>query len=160
MIWYDEAKQGETIELGSWLFTEDDIIRFAKVFDPQPFHIDREAAKESHFRGIISSGWLTASIWMKLMVKWREAQPKKLDSNGKEAPGGPSPGFRDLKWIVPVRPGDTISYRSTTTTKRELASRPGWGLVEQHNEAKNQKGEIVMTFTSLKFMAIMNAKGG
>src|SRR5690606_33309275 len=143
---------GETSELGSYTFTSDAIIRFARRFDPQPFHVDPEAAKESLFGGLCASGWHTASIWMRLMSDHRDRIRDAARTHGERgARLGPSPGFTDLKWLKPVYPGDTITYRSTFTGKRISASRPGWGLVFHHNAGVNQRGEEVFSFNGAVF---------
>lgn len=128
--------------IGSYTFTEAEMIRFAKQFDPQPFHIDPEAALASPFRGLIASGWHTVAIWMKLMVADRIA----AHAQGDRAAFGPSPGFRDLKWLKPVHVGDTLTYSTMATVKTELKTRPHWGLIGSHNEAVNQNGEVAMSF--------------
>jgi acyl dehydratase len=143
---------GETEELGSYTFMADDIIQFAKRFDPQRFHVDPEAAKDSLFGSLCASGWHTASIWMKLMVAHREhVRAEALARGERPARLGSSPGFTSLKWLKPVYAGDTITYRSTITDKRVSASRPGWGLVFHHNTGVNQHGEEVFSFDGAVF---------
>jgi acyl dehydratase len=143
---------GETDELGSYTFTADDIIGFAKRFDPQRFHVDPEAAKDSLFGSLCASGWHTASIWMKLMVARREqVRAEALARGERPARLGSSPGFTDLKWLKPVYAGDTITYRSTLTDKRMSASRPGWGLAFHHNTGVNQHGQEVFSFNGAVF---------
>lgn len=143
---------GETEELGSYTFEADDIIRFARQFDPQRFHVDAQAARESLFGGLCASGWHTASVWMKMMVAHRERiHAFALEHGQRPARLGPSPGFTDLKWLKPVYAGDTITYRSTVTAKRASASRPGWGMVNHHNTGVNQRGEEVFSFEGAVF---------
>jgi acyl dehydratase len=143
---------GETEELGSYTFMADDIIQFAKRFDPQRFHVDPEAAKDSLFGSLCASGWHTASIWMKLMVAYREhSRAEALARGERPARLGSSPGFTNLKWLKPVYAGDTITYRSTITDKRVSASRPGWGLAFHHNTGTNQHGEEVFSFDGAVF---------
>jgi len=143
---------GETDELGSYTFAPDDIIHFAKQFDPQRFHVDADAAKDSLFGALCASGWHTASIWMKLMVAHRERIRDWARAHGaRPARLGPSPGFTNLKWLKPVYAGDTITYRSTITGKRVSASRPGWGLASHHNTGVNQNGEEVFSFDGMVF---------
>jgi len=143
---------GETEVLGSYTFERDDIIGFAKQFDPQRFHVDEVAAKDSLFGGLCASGWHTASIWMKMMVGHRDRiRGNALSHGARPAKLGPSPGFTDLKWLKPVYAGDTITYRSTVSGKRVSNSRPGWGLVSHHNSATNQHGEEVFSFEGMVF---------
>ncbi|WP_210485111.1 MaoC family dehydratase [Microvirga antarctica] len=148
----DDLVVGETMELGSFTFSPDDIIRFARQFDPQLFHLDAEAARHSLFGGLCASGWHTAGVWMKLMAAHRDRVRKDAIARGlRIARLGPSPGFTNLKWHKPVYAGDTISYRTTLTGKRNSASRPGWGIASHHNEGTNQYGEPVLAFDGAVF---------
>ena len=147
MPWFEDLATGTRQELGSHLFTEAEIIRFATKFDPQYFHIDAAAAATSPYGGLIASGWHTVSTWMKLMVATLQARADQADEQGRRPAAGPSPGFLDLKWPTPVRPGDTIAYSTTLTEKVELRSRPQWGLIRSRNEGVNQRGELVLSFT-------------
>ena len=144
MPWFEDIQIGSRLDLGSYRFTEEEIISFATKYDPQSFHIDPVAARESHFGGLIASGWHTAAVWMKLMIASRVSQKKATGDDG--PPAGPSPGFLELKWPNPVRPGDTIRYSSTVVEKIELKSRPDWGIVRSRNEGYNQHGEPVLSF--------------
>ncbi|MCP8937014.1 MaoC family dehydratase [Alsobacter sp. SYSU M60028] len=149
---YEELEIGDTAELGAHLFTADEIKAFAASYDPQAFHLDEEAGRRSHFGALCASGWHTAAVWMSKMVEHR----KRIEAE-REAAGlppvrlGPSPGFRDLRWLRPVRAGDTVTFRSTVTAKRPVASRPGWGLVSHHNTGVNQVGERVFEFNGSVF---------
>jgi acyl dehydratase len=121
--------------MGAHTFTEEEIIAFARQFDPQPFHIDREAAKKSFFGGLIASGWHTCSIAMRLSV---DTYVSKTVSLG-------SPGLDNIRWLKPVRAGDTIRYARVVLESRPSASRIDVGLVKGRWEATNQAGELVMT---------------
>jgi acyl dehydratase len=149
---YEELQVGDRIDLGSLHFTESDVIRFAKAFDPQFFHIDPAAAKESIFGGLIASGWHTAAGWMGQMVKSRAAAAAATLARG-ERPArlGPSPGFTQLRWIKPVFAGDTIRYTSAIYEMRASASRPEWGIVRHYNTGVNQRGETVFSFIGSVF---------
>jgi acyl dehydratase len=150
--YFEDLVIGETEELGSYRFESDDIIAFARQFDPQAFHVDPEAARYSLFGGLCASGWHTASIWMKQMVGYRgRIRAYALAHGARPAKLGPSPGFTNLKWLKPVYAGDTVTYRSTVTSKRPSASRPGWGLVFHHNTGTNQHGEEVFSFDGMVF---------
>ncbi|MDP8918560.1 MAG: MaoC family dehydratase [Pseudomonadota bacterium] len=150
--YFEDLIIGETEELGSYTFTADDIIGFARQFDPQRFHVDAEAAKNSLFGALCASGWHTASVWMKHMVGYRDRiRSYALARGERPARLGPSPGFTNLKWLKPVYAGDTITYRTTVTAKRASASRPGWGLVFHHNTGTNQHGEEVFAFDGMVF---------
>jgi acyl dehydratase len=140
MIYFDDIEIGNRRELGSYTFTADEIKRFARQFDPQPFHLDEEAAKQSHFGGLVASGWHTASVFMKL-------QSRMINEMGADVrKSGPSPGYRNLRWPKPVFAGDTLTYSTEVVRKRELASRPQWGIVFSHITAVNQRGELVYEF--------------
>jgi acyl dehydratase len=146
-LYLEEIDIGRVTELGSVHFTREAIIAFAQKYDPQPFHLDEEAALKGPFGRLSASGWHTAAGWMKCYVATNQAAEAKMRAEGREpAPLGPSPGFTNLRWIKPVCPGDTITYRSTVTGKRELNSRPGWGLVFSLNEGFNQTGELIFSF--------------
>ncbi len=146
---FDQIVTGERTELGSFTFLADDIVAFARAFDPQRFHIDEAAAKASLFGGLCASGWHTGAVWMRLMVAHRR-RVQGLMGDGMPKLGS-SPGFRNLKWLKPVFAGDTISYASTTTDKRASVSRSGWGLVFHHNTGVNQRGETVFMFDGCVF---------
>lgn len=143
MSFFEDVAIGETTDLGEHLFTAEDIVRFARAYDPQSFHVDPEAAKTSHFGALCASGWHTAAVWMKLMVAHRR---RHGEDGGAQGAVGPSPGFEDLKWSRPVYAGEVIRYRSTVHAKRPLQSRPGWGLVQTLNEGFNEKGEKAFSF--------------
>jgi acyl dehydratase len=148
----DDLLVGATDGLGAFTFSAEEIMRYAKAYDPQPFHTDPEAAKRSLFGALCASGWHTAAVWMKLMAAHRD-KIRKATLAGGERPArlGPSPGFTNLKWLKPVYAGDTIRYRTTLTAKRLSASRPGWGIAAHHNEGINQHGEIVISFDGAVF---------
>ncbi|KGF68009.1 dehydratase [Hoeflea sp. BAL378] len=140
---------GARKELGSMVFTAEAIIDFARRFDPQRFHIDAEAAKDSVFGGLCASGWHTASVWMKLNIATSTAEAERAAAEGRTLPEfGPSPGFRNLRWFKPVYAGDEIFYSLTIRGSRPLASRPGWSIMELTSEAHDRDGELVMSFDS------------
>ncbi len=148
----DDLIVGSTDALGHFTFSAEDIVRFAREFDPQPFHLDPEAAKRSLFGGLCASGWHTASVWMKLLAAHRDhVRSETLARGERPARLGPSPGFTNLKWLKPVYAGDTITFSSTLTSKRVSASRPGWGIAAHHNEGVNQHGETVIAFEGAVF---------
>lgn len=134
-MWWEDFKVGDSADIGSHRFTEDEIIAFARQFDPQPFHTDPQAAARSAFGGLIASGWHTCAIAMRLIV---ENYVNRAASLG-------SPGVDAIRWLKPVRPGDTLSYRRIVLESRASASRPGVGLVKQRWEARNQRGELVLS---------------
>ena len=146
---------GETVEIGSLTFTAEDIIRFARAFDPQPFHLDEEQAKTALFGGLCASGWHTSAGWMKCFVPFWIGECRRLAAKGIVPPSlGPSPGFDNLKWLKPVYAGDEIRYAGRIVAKREAASRPGWGIISMEVTGTNQKGEPVFAYTGHVFVAM------
>ncbi|WP_395687561.1 MaoC family dehydratase [Aestuariivirga sp.] len=143
----EDIEVGLVIELGSHHFPREEILAFARAYDPQPFHLDDEAARTGPFGVLSASGWHTAAAWMKCYVATNQKAERQMRAAGQTpAEVGPSPGLEQLRWLRPVTPGDTLSFRTTITGKRELKSRPGWGLVFSHNEGFNQRGELVFCF--------------
>lgn len=140
---------GRRFVIGSLTFAAQDIIRFARDFDPQPFHVDEEQARHSLFGGLCASGWHTSAGWMKCFVRFWQQECRRLEAEGLRAPNlGPSPGFRQLKWLKPVYAGDTVTYAATLLEARALASRPGWRINTIHCEGENQHGQAVISFES------------
>ena len=156
---FDDLEVGATDFLGEHTFTPDGIVEFARAFDPQPFHLSDEAAKESHFGRLAASGWQTAAIWMRQLVRARRAAVDQARAEGRELPRfGPSPGFTDMRWLKPVLAGDTVRYATTVVDKRLSASRPGWGLSFSHNTGWNQHGQKVFEFSGSGFIGRLGAE--
>ena len=132
--YWEDFAAGSMREFGGITLSEEDILRFAREFDPQPFHVDPEAARHSVFGGLIASGWHTCSLAMRMMC-----DAYLLDS----ASAG-SPGVEDIKWLKPVRPGDTLRVSFTVLEARPLESRPNIGLIRAQWYMYNQNGECVM----------------
>ncbi|WP_042884681.1 MaoC family dehydratase [Cupriavidus necator] len=135
MLYFEDFEVGSRRELGSYLVTEEEILTFARQYDPQPFHIDKEAAAKSIYGGLISSGWMTCSIMMRLLV---------LSSTGKSASMG-SPGVDEIRWLKPVCAGDTLTVVLNVLDTRPSQSKPDRGVVHTQWEATNQRGELVCT---------------
>jgi acyl dehydratase len=153
MRYFDDIGVGDCITLGTHVFTADDIKRFAAQYDPQPFHMDEAAAAQSHFGALCASGWHTVAAWMNLRVQYGRREDAERAARGEPiAKLGPSPGFRDLKWLKPVYAGDTIAYASEVVEKRVTKSRPGWGIIFARNTGTNQNGELVMSFIGSGFV--------
>ncbi len=133
--YWEDFKVGEVEQIGGKRVDKDEIIAFARQYDPQPFHIDEAAAKQSMYGGLIASGWHTCAMVMRMMC---DAYMLRSASVG-------SPGIDNLKWLKPVRPGDTINARRTTLETRESKSKPDIGIVNNLWEVFNQDGEMVMT---------------
>jgi len=152
MRFFEDMRVGERTELGSHTFTADEIKSFAARFDPQPFHVDEDAAARSHFGALCASGWHTTAVFMRHFVLAEQRETEALIARGEPAAkSGPSPGIRDLRWLEPVYAGDTISFAREIRELRDLPHRPGWGLMIALNTGTNQKGELVLSFTGAKF---------
>lgn len=150
---FEALEIGATDHLGEHTFTAEEIVRFGVAFDPQPFHVDEAAARASHFGRLAASGWHTAAMWMRLLVRLRQAAVAEAEAAGRDIPRfGPSPGFKNLRWLKPVYAGDTVRYATTVVDKRASASRPGWGLSFSHNTGWNQHGEKVFAFDGSGFI--------
>ena len=154
MKYFEDIRVGETSRLGSYTFTAEAIKTFAAQWDPQPFHLDEAAAARSRFGALCASGWHTACVWMRLMIECRRREDDELRARGEPvAELGPSPGFRDLRWLKPVHVGDTVSYETEVLEARASHSRPGWGIIFMRNTGVNQRGEPVLSFVSSAFVA-------
>ena len=166
MIWFEDIGTGGKRELGSHIFSAEEIKRFAKAWDPQPFHTDEEAAAQSHFGALCASGWHTLAVMMRLTLHARERQ---LHPGGAGASAGgsmagarlgASPGFDDLKWLKPVYAGDTITFSTEVIEKRESRSRPNWGLIRVRNIGVNQHGAEVLTIVGAVYVEKRNGEAG
>ncbi|WP_265530072.1 MaoC family dehydratase [Sphingomicrobium marinum] len=136
MMFFEDVTVGDTVDYGSVEVSRQEVLDFARRYDPQPFHLSDDAAAMTPFGKIAASGWHTASMVMRLMVD-------RLISEGFAALG--SPGVEALKWHKPVFPGDTISARSEVIEKIESRSKPFMGIVKSEVTVTNQDGVVVMT---------------
>jgi acyl dehydratase len=153
MTYFEELRVGTRTEVGSHTFTADEIKAFAREFDPQPFHLDEEAAARSHFGALCASGWHTAAVCLRHIVLARQRQQAEMRQRGEPvARTGPSPGLRDLKWPRPVYVGDTIAFALEIMELRTLASRPDVGLRVARLTGTNQRGELVYSVLSSTFI--------
>lgn len=153
MKYFEDLKVGDIREFGSYEFTAENIKRFARRYDPQPFHLDEEAAKRSLFGALCASGWHTGAACMRLVVESnRRDYEQALARSETPVLSGPSPGFKNLKWLKPVYAGDTVAYSSEILQLRESASRPAWGLMISKIIGVNQNGERVFEFESAAFI--------
>jgi acyl dehydratase len=148
-VFFEDRRIGEVVDIGAHTFDKGEIIDFARRFDPQPFHLDEEAAKASLFGALCASGWHTASSFIRCVVTSRMALNAAARARGERvAIYGPSPGFRNLLWFHPVFVGDTISFRGRLTEKVDLKSRPERGLLINEVQGRNQNGAVVFAITS------------
>jgi len=138
---WEDIKTGERENIGSVLVDKDEVIEFATRYDPQPFHVDEQAAKRSIYGGLIASGWHTCAMVMRLMC----------DAYLLESASLGSPGLENVRWLKPVRPGDTLTAYRTTLETRVSSSRPDRGIVKTLWEVENQKGELVLTMSGVNF---------
>jgi acyl dehydratase len=153
MRFFEDIAIGDRRELGSFTFTAGQIKEFAAQFDPQRFHLDEEEGRKSLFGGLAASGWHVGSACMKLMVADGKRQAQEAAARGEQvAVWGPSPGFRELRWIKPVLAGDTISFASEVESRRTSDSRPEWGILQIRNSGTNQRGELVFSFLGTAFV--------
>jgi acyl dehydratase len=157
MRFFEDLEIGQRREVGSFTFTADAIRKFAAQFDPQPFHLDEEAGRQSLFGGLAASGWHVGSVCMKLLVADGQREAREAAARGEAvAIWGPSPGFRDLRWIKPVLAGDTIRFASEVEQLRASSSRPEWGILEARNTGTNQRGELVFSMLATAFVPRQN----
>ena len=157
MHFFEDLVVGQRREVGSFTFTAEDIKRFATQFDPQRFHLDEEAGRNSLFGGLAASGWHVGSVCMKLLVADGQRQAKEAAARGeKVAVWGPSPGFRELRWIKPVLAGDTIAFASEIESLRTSEKRPEWGILQARNTGTNQRGEPVFSLLATAFVPRRN----
>ena len=141
-LYLDDFKPGDKFTTGSVTITEKQIVEFAKQYDPQPFHIDPAAAKESIFGGLIASGFQTMALGFRLVC----------DSGVLKAASLGSPGMDELRWLRPVRPGDTLSVEIEVKEVRPSQSKPDRGIARMAYRYRNQRGEDVLTVTSMQLM--------
>jgi acyl dehydratase len=153
MRFFEDLEIGQRRELGSFTFTADGIKKFAAQFDPQRFHLSEEEGRKSLFGGLAASGWHVGSVCMKMLVADGQRQAAEAASRGEQvAIWGPSPGFRELRWIKPVLAGDTIAFASEVASKRTSEKRPQWGIVEARNTGTNQRGELAFSLLATAFV--------
>lgn len=144
---FDDVVIGEDVSLGSHTFLKDEMLSFARRFNPQYFHANEEAAKDSIYGGLIASGWHTGAIWNRHLVTRRLERTADLQSDSRRRPADVSPSIAvvDMKWPAPVRPGDEITFRSRITGKSASSDFPQWGLVESFEQGFNQDGKTVFS---------------
>jgi acyl dehydratase len=158
MRFFEDIEVGQRRELGSFTFTAELIKKFAMQFDPQRFHLDEEEGRNSLFGGLAASGWHVGSVCMKLLVADGQRQAQEAAARGEPvAAWGPSPGFRELRWIRPVLAGDTISFSSEVESLRTSEKRPEWGILQARNTGINQRGEPVYSLLATAFVPRRNA---
>ena len=138
-LYFEDFPVGDVRESAPRLVTREEMLAFASEYDPQPFHLDEGAAKGTIYGGLIASGWLTVAIMMRLL--W--------DTLLKDAVSLGSPGADEVRWLKPVRPGDTLRARFTVVEAIPSRGKPDRGVLRTFTEILNQHGEIVMTLRGL-----------
>ena len=139
MKYFEDVAVGDIMRFGRYEVTKEEIVEYARQFDPQPFHLDEEAAKASLFGGLIASGWHTGAMFIRMVVE--HMTPVHATTGAM--------GFDDLKWLKPVRPGDILSVETVVREKTESRSRPDIGVVKIESRVHDQRGEMKMTLVSL-----------
>lgn len=135
MLYFEDFAPGEWIAFGEKTLNEAEIVSFAREFDPQRFHVDADAARDSPYGGLIASGWHTCSLLMRMMC----------DGYLLESASIGSPGVEEIRWLKPVRPGDTLTAERRVLEARPSSSKPDRGSVLSETRALNQNGEVVVT---------------
>ena len=140
--WFEDYAEGQEAEFGPLLVDEAEVIDFGRRFDPQPFHVDRAAAANGPYGGLIASGWHTCALMMRLLA---EQYLSPASSMG-------SPGIDELRWILPVRPGDELTLRTTVREARRSRTKPDRGLVRTDVQLVNQSGDVVLTLRAMNLI--------
>jgi acyl dehydratase len=139
---FEDYPVGAVFTGGPIAVSEQDILDFARCYDPQPMHVDKAAAERGAFGGLIASGWHTGALMMQLLAKHFVPTPGNLAS----------PGLDELRWLRPVRPGDRLSLRATVLSARPSRSKPDQGVVTSLVELINQNGEMVLSLKPISLM--------
>ena len=143
MIYWEDLTVGEETDFGSYDVTREEVLEFARKYDPQPFHLSDEEAAKTHFGRLSASGWHTAAMTMACIAR---------TVVGEEQAGLGSPGIDDLRWTKPVYPGDTLHVRGTIVDKTPSRSKPEIGSFRTETVVTNQHDEVVMRYTSIVLM--------
>lgn len=140
--YFEDYVPGLTVNCGSFSVDEQQIVAFGEQYDPQPFHVDRDAAEKGPFGGIIASGWQTTSLMMRLVVEHFISPESSLGAAG----------IDEIRWPRPVRPGDTLRVTATVVEARRSQSKPDRGIIRSRMELVNQDGVTAMTMTAINFV--------
>ncbi|MEQ8232328.1 MAG: MaoC family dehydratase [Gammaproteobacteria bacterium] len=139
--WFEDYVPGAVHEFGRYVVGEDELLDFARRYDPQPFHIDEEAAAQTQYGGLITSGWHTCAMMMRMLVDHYISSVASLGS----------PGVDEVRWLRPVRPGDVLRVRVSVLDARVSRSKPDRGLVHSAIEVLDHDDNVVMTMKTLGF---------
>lgn len=143
MKYLEDMVVGSETEFGSYEVTREEVLEFARKYDPQPFHLSDEAAAKTHFGRIAASGWHTCAMTMSMLVSYLQQDPQA---------GLGSPGVDDLRWLIPVYPGDTLRASGKIIEVTPSRSKPNLGSIRTETTVKNQDDKVVMRFTSIVLM--------
>lgn len=151
MIYYEDLVVGSTQSFGHYDVTREEVLEFARKYDPQAFHLDDEAAAKTHFGRLSASGWHTCAMTMAMLVK-------NMQDNAQASLG--SPGMDELRWVTPVFPGDTLRVEQTLTEKRRSRNRPELGLTKTRLTVLNQHDKPVMTMIANGLIGVRDPSAG
>lgn len=141
--WFEDIPVGEFHVFGKHTFSEQEIIDFGKRYAPEIYHTQPEEAFDTMYRGLIASGWHITAIWMKLMVTYMESFADGVQDGRRNGAGV---GVSDMEWLVPVRPGHTLTFTYEIIEKPSKVVRNKWGIIRSRNEAYNHNGDRVFSF--------------
>ena len=150
MRYFEDLEVGTKSSFGHYEVTREEVIEFASKYDPQPFHLDDEAAAQTYFGRISASGWHTCAMTMRMMVE---------EFSKQEAASLGSPGIDELRWIKPVYPGDTLRVEAELIEKRQSKSKPHMGFTKNRQTTFNQHGEPVLSMVSNGIIRVRNPEG-
>jgi acyl dehydratase len=142
MSHFEDFHVGDVHDIGQRTVTKEEIIEFARQFDPQPFHVDEELARRSFYGGIIASGWHLTALSMRMLVD-------RMLGDGADSGSLGSPGADEIRWLLPVRPGDTLHMRAEVIEAIPSRSRPDRGVIKLRYRLRNQRDEEVMTMIGI-----------
>lgn len=146
--WFEDYRVGMVSEFGGITVTAQDIVQFASRYDPQAMHVDPDAAAKGEFGGLIASGWHTASLMMRMFA----------DHYLSKVAGLAAPGIDELRWVRPVRPGDTLRVRVTVLETQRSRSKPDRGVVRGLVEVLNQNDDLVMSLKPINIVRSRTAQ--
>ena len=149
LLYLEDLSPGQRFTTKTLTVTESDVLSFARAFDPQPFHLDDEAARATIFGGLAGSGWHTAALMMRLMVE-----------SGPPLAGGILGVGGEINWMLPMRPGDTLQVHSEIVDVSPSRSRPDRGMATIRNETRNQRGAVIQTFVARVIVPRRSSSGG
>lgn len=144
LLYWEDFEVGKTLTYGAYEVTKEEIFEYAKAYDPQPHHVDEEAAKKSLVGGLCASGWHTCAMFMRMLCDGYLLRSASMGASG----------IDEVRWMKPVRPGHVLSAKSTCLSKRVMNSRPNVGICQMKHEIYNQNGELVMTMENAQFLRV------